>query len=112
MKDFLNSSFFSKGLGMSKEDIIVAFLKCVSQEFETSPNKPEVYIPYPFCRTLYATFLEFWIAEVEDGGIQKNIAPPHESWFVRVWRERVPNLKCRAYHTFMMCDECVSLNDR
>ena len=129
---------------MSKEEIIVAFLRCVAQEYESSPNKNEVYIPYAFQRTLYATFLEFWMEEVyflllepefslpnnyllyhffssfwvtentqvEDGNIYINICPPHESWFHRVWRERVRWLKCRAYHTFMMCDECVSLNDR
>jgi hypothetical protein len=50
---------------MSKEDIIVAFLRCVAQEYETSPNKNEIYIPYAFQRTLYATFLEFWMEEVQ-----------------------------------------------
>ena len=100
------------GIGMSKEDVIVAFLKIISQEFETAPDKDVVYIPFPFRRSLYATFLEFWQEEIEGGNIHTNIAPPHESWFLRVWKERQPNLKCRAYHTFMMCDECVSFNDR
>ena len=101
----------SSSIGLNKEDIIVGFLKMVAQEFEVSPDKTEVQIPYAFQRTLYSTFIEFWMKEIE-GNAEVVIAPPHESYFYKIWRERVPWLKLRAYHTFMMCDECVSLNDR
>jgi hypothetical protein len=40
------------------------------------------------------------------------INPPSEQYFLKVWKEKVPWLKCRAYHKFMMCDECISINDR
>jgi hypothetical protein len=50
---------------MSKRDNIIAFLKCVSAEFESAPNSNEVYIPHAFQRTLYRTFLDFWMTEVE-----------------------------------------------
>jgi hypothetical protein len=40
------------------------------------------------------------------------VPPPSESYFLKVWREHVPWLKCRAYNTFLLCDDCVSLNDR
>jgi hypothetical protein len=94
--------------------IIVAFLRMVEQEFDTSPKNYQTNIPFAFQRTLYQTFIDFWMNEVEGGpGHDDEIhVPPTESWFLRVWKARVPNLKCRAYHTFMMCDDCVSLNDR
>jgi len=40
------------------------------------------------------------------------INPPTEQYFLKVWKEKVPWLKCRSYHKFMMCDECISINDR
>jgi len=52
---------------VNKEDIIVAFLKMVEQEFDTSPNKEETYIPHAFQKTLYTKFINFWITEVEGG---------------------------------------------
>jgi hypothetical protein len=97
---------------LNKEDIIVAFLKMVEQEFETSPNSDEVFIPFNFQRTLYGTFLEFWCEEVEGGASGNVVVPPSESWFLRTWKTYLPRMKCRAYHTFMMCDDCVGLNDK
>jgi hypothetical protein len=120
----------------NKEAIIVAFLKEVAKIYDPMPDKQEVHIPYGFKRGLYQTFLEFWIHEVE-GGINGKVSlmisflfamshikiceilfflqvmePPSEQYFLRVWKNKVPWLKCRSYHKFMMCDECVSLNDR
>ena len=97
---------------MNKEETIIAFLKVISSEFEASPNSNEVFIPHAFQRSLYRTFLEFWMEEVEGGVGGEPVAPPHETYFLRVWKEHVPWLKCRAYNTFLLCDECVSLNDR
>ena len=96
----------------SKEEIITAFLKCVSSEFEAAPNCSEVYIPHAFQRTLYRTFLDFWMEEVEGGVGGEPVPPPCEAYFLKTWKHRVPWLKCRAYNSFLLCDECVSLNDR
>ena len=83
-------SFFQingSNLLLNKEDIIVAFLKMIEQEFDSSPNKAETYIPYALRRTLYSisTFIDFWMDEVE-GGVghkSKTVAPPTESYFYR-----------------------------
>ena len=97
---------------LDKRTHIIAFLKCISSEFESAPNSAEVFIPHAFQRTLYRTFLEYWMQEVEGGVGGVPVAPPHETYFLRIWKEHVPWLKCRAYNTFLLCDECVSLNDR
>lgn len=88
---------------LNKEDIVVAFLRMVEQEFDVSPTKKETYIPFAFQRSLYSTFIDFWIQEVEGGvghGSDKIVVPPSESYFLRCWKARCPalNLKCRAYH--------------
>ena len=106
------NSVRGSSLMLNKEDIIVAFLKMIEQEFETSPTNQDTYIPVAFQRTLYSTFLEFWVEEVEGGPGGCTVLPPSESWFARVWKSRMPHLKCRAYHSFMMCDECVRINDK
>ena len=77
------SQVTGSGLLLNKEDIVVAFLKMVEQEFDVSPNKKETYIPFAFQRSLYCTFLDFWIEEVE-GGIghgSRLVPPPTESYF-------------------------------
>ena len=81
---------------MNKEETIIAFLKVISSEFEASPNSNEVFIPHAFQRSLYRTFLEFWMEEVEGGVGGEPVAPPHETYFLRVWKEHVPWLKCRV----------------
>jgi len=49
---------------------------------------------------------------VEKGPGGEVQVPPTESYFLRVWHMHMPKLKCRKYHSFMMCDDCVSLNDK
>ena len=71
-----------------------------------------MHIPFGFCRSLYQTFLEFWIDEVEDGITGDSIAPPSEWWFNKVWKRDVGCPKCRAYHRFIMCDAGNSFNER
>ena len=116
MNELATRDNFVRGstIACNKESIIVAFLRMVEQEFDTSPKKYQTNIPFAFQRTLYQTFVDFWMSEVEGGpGNEAEVyVPPTESWFLRVWKGRVPNLKCRAYNSFMMCDDCVSLNDR
>ena len=31
-------------------------------------------------------------------------------YFLKVWKEDVPGLKCRRFHRFMICDTCAALN--
>lgn len=92
--------------------IIATWLKDIAKNFDAQPDKNEVHIPFGFRRSLYQTFLEFWIDEVEDGITGDPIAPPTEWWFNEVWKRDVGWLKCRAYHRFMMCDACNSFNER
>ena len=62
--------------------------------FDAQPDRNRVHIPFGFRLSLYQTFLEFWIDEVEDGITGDPIAPPSEWWFKKVWKRDVGWLKC------------------
>ena len=69
---------------------------------EPNPDKPEVHLPMGMKSDVHNMYME----EVRLG--ENDLQPVSGNYFNAVWRERVPELKVRAFHRCVRCF-CVSL---
>ena len=92
----------------TKREEVVLWLNYQRQFYELQPDRDEVLLPWSFkgevCRQLRIN------PNVGSNPVTVDRDPCCLQYFLLVWKEDVPGLKCRRFHRFMVCDTCAKLN--
>ena len=84
-----------------KETFILSFLDTVKEEDgDRMPNENRTVLPQQTKREVFEAYRR---SELGNGR-----SPASEAFFVRVWYSRRPNLACRTYSKFTVCDICAA----
>ena len=77
--------------------------------YDIQPDRDEVLLPWSFKGEVYKQYCTTGAAIVPEM-FQENFDPCTSVYFLLVWKADVPDLKCRRFHRFMICDTCADLN--
>ena len=92
----------------TKREEVVLWLNYQRQFYELQPDRDEVLLPWSFKGEVYRQYVKN--PQVGNNTVTHGREPCTIQYFLLVWKEDVPGLKCRRYHRFMICDTCATLN--
>ena len=75
----------------SPREQVAMWLNHQKSFYDIQPDRDEVLLPWSFKGEVYKQYCT-------------------RVYFLLVWKEDVPGLKCRCFHRFMFCDTCANLN--
>ena len=97
-----------KNYEFTKREEIVLWLSYQKHFYELQPDRDEVLLPWSFKGEVYRQYV--LNPKVGDNTVTEDRQACCMQYFLKVWKEDVPGLKCRRFHRFMICDTCAALN--
>ena len=97
------------GCEFTKREHVAMWLNHQKSFYDIQPDRDEVLLPWSFKGEVYKQYCITGAAIVPEM-IQENFEPCTSVYFLLVWKADVPDLKCRRFHRFMICDTCADLN--
>lgn len=89
---------------MTKKDTIFLFLNEYGDTVgDKMPHIDYVYLPDLEKQNVYSSFVAYYIKTHQDT-VQE--PPPTYSYFLRIWKKEVPNIRSRKTHNFTICSLC------
>ena len=92
----------------TKREEVVLWLNYQRQFYELQPDRDEVLLPWSFKGEVYRQYTIN--PNLGNNPVTIGRDPCTLQYFLLVWKEDVPGLKCRRFHRFMICDTCSTLN--
>jgi len=92
----------------TKREEVVLWLNYQRQFYELQPDRDEILLPWSFKGEVYRQFK--LNPNLGSNPVTVGRDPCTLPYFLLVWKEDVPGLKCRRFHRFMVCDTCAKLN--
>ena len=87
---------------------MVLWLNYQRQFYEIQPDRDEVLLPWSFKGEVYRQYkLNPTVGSSTIEIVHRD--PCTLQYFLLVWKQDVPELKCRRFHRFMICDTCSNL---
>ena len=98
-----------KNYDFTKREEVVLWLNYQRQFYEIQPDRDEVLLPWSFKGEVYRQYkLNPTVGSCTVELVHRD--PCTLQYFLLVWKQDVPGLKCRRFHRFMICDTCSNLN--
>lgn len=95
-----NESGFAR---VNHEDKITTFLRRLADNTaERMPDTTEFHLPFIEKKQVYQRFLDEYKILYGDN-------PPSQSYFLRIWKQRLPEIKIRKRTRFTICHECETI---
>lgn len=90
------------------ENEIVLFLQDLGKMNQYMPDKNEIHLSYYSKKLVYHYFLQSYDSKSYKKPNEKEIS---YSYFIRVWKKFLPNIKLRKFMRFAKCSTCTKLKE-
>ena len=97
------------GMDFTKREHVSMWLNYQKSFYDIQPDRDEVLLPWSFKGEVYQHYIDSG-SVIAPETTTDEFSPCHRVYFLLVWKSDVPDLKCRRFHRFMVCDTCADLN--